>query len=51
MDQRKERDQVRGNQRITSRTQESTYEALEKYARDLTASATNPLDHSATDGA
>ena len=32
-------DQVRGNKRITSRSQEATYEALEKYARDLTASA------------
>jgi ATP-dependent Clp protease ATP-binding subunit ClpB len=32
-------DQVRGNKRITSRSQESTYECLEKYARDLTAAA------------
>eukprot|EP00322_Chrysochromulina_rotalis_P027196 CAMPEP_0115851310 /NCGR_PEP_ID=MMETSP0287-20121206/12416_1 /TAXON_ID=412157 /ORGANISM="Chrysochromulina rotalis, Strain UIO044" /LENGTH=613 /DNA_ID=CAMNT_0003305339 /DNA_START=12 /DNA_END=1850 /DNA_ORIENTATION=- len=32
-------DQVRGNKRITSRTQEGTYEALEKYAKDLTALA------------
>lgn len=29
-------DQVRNNQRITSRSSEETYEALEKYARDLT---------------
>jgi ATP-dependent Clp protease ATP-binding subunit ClpB len=31
--------QVRGNQRVTSPTPEGTYEALEKYARDLTAAA------------
>ncbi len=30
---------VRGAQRVTSQDPESTYEALEKYARDLTASA------------
>ena len=32
-------DQVRNNQRITTRTPENTYDALEKYARDLTATA------------
>jgi ATP-dependent Clp protease ATP-binding subunit ClpB len=31
--------QVRGNQRVTSATPESTYEALEKYGRDLVADA------------
>ena len=31
--------QVRGNQRVTSETPEGTYEALEKYAVDLTAAA------------
>ncbi|MFN2557873.1 MAG: ATP-dependent chaperone ClpB [Nitriliruptorales bacterium] len=31
--------QVRGTQRVTSPTPESTYEALEKYARDLTQMA------------
>jgi len=31
--------QVRGNQRVTSQTPESTYEALEKYAVDLTVQA------------
>ncbi|MEM7028461.1 MAG: ATP-dependent chaperone ClpB [Chloroflexota bacterium] len=31
--------QVRGNQRVTSQNPESTYEALEKYGRDLTALA------------
>jgi ATP-dependent Clp protease ATP-binding subunit ClpB len=31
--------QVRGSQRVTSQDPESTYEALEKYARDLTALA------------
>jgi ATP-dependent Clp protease ATP-binding subunit ClpB len=31
--------EVRGNQRVTSQTPEGTYEALEKYALDLTASA------------
>jgi ATP-dependent Clp protease ATP-binding subunit ClpB len=31
--------EVRGNQRVTSQTPEGTYEALEKYARDLTAMA------------
>src|SRR5690606_10280807 len=31
--------QVRGSQRVTSPTPEGTYEALEKYARDLTAAA------------
>src|SRR5918998_85847 len=31
--------QIRGNQRITSANPESTYEALEKYGRDLTAFA------------
>ncbi len=31
--------QVRGSQRVTSPTPESTYEALEKYARDLTQTA------------
>ncbi len=30
---------VRGNQRVTSATPEGTYEALEKYAQDLTAQA------------
>ncbi len=30
---------VRGSQRVTSKDPESTYEALEKYARDLTAEA------------
>ncbi len=30
---------VRGNQRVTSQNPESTYEALEKYGRDLTAVA------------
>ena len=30
--------EVRGGQRVTSPTPESTYEALEKYGRDLTAS-------------
>jgi ATP-dependent Clp protease ATP-binding subunit ClpB len=30
---------VRGNQRVTSQTPEGTYEALEKYATDLTAAA------------
>ena len=30
---------IRGNQRVTSQTPEGTYEALEKYARDLTAAA------------
>jgi hypothetical protein len=28
---------VRGNRRVTSRNAEATYEALDKYARDLTA--------------
>jgi ATP-dependent Clp protease ATP-binding subunit ClpB len=31
--------QVRGNQRVTSQDPEATYEALEKYARDLTSEA------------
>ncbi len=31
--------EVRGTQRVTSQDPESTYEALEKYARDLTAEA------------
>ena len=31
--------QIRGSQRVTSQDPESTYEALEKYARDLTALA------------
>ncbi len=31
--------EVRGSQRVTSQDPESTYEALEKYARDLTAQA------------
>ncbi|MPZ86520.1 MAG: ATP-dependent chaperone ClpB [Nitriliruptorales bacterium] len=31
--------EVRGNQRVTSQTPESTYEALERYAIDLTARA------------
>jgi ATP-dependent Clp protease ATP-binding subunit ClpB len=30
---------VRGNQRVTSQTPEGTYEALERYAQDLTAAA------------
>jgi ATP-dependent Clp protease ATP-binding subunit ClpB len=30
---------VRGSQRVTSRTPEGTYEALERYAQDLTAAA------------
>ncbi|HVM00230.1 MAG TPA: ATP-dependent chaperone ClpB [Egibacteraceae bacterium] len=33
--------EVRGNQRVTSQTPEGTYEALEKYARDLTQAARN----------
>ena len=37
-------DQVRNNKRITSRTQESTYEALDKYSRDLTREAEGKLD-------
>jgi ATP-dependent Clp protease ATP-binding subunit ClpB len=37
--------QVRGNQRVTSATPEQTYEALEKYGRDLVADArTGRLD-------
>ena len=32
-------DKVRGNRRVTSRNAEATYEALSKYARDLTAEA------------
>lgn len=32
-------DQVRGNKRVTSRTQDAAYESLDKYARDLTAIA------------
>jgi ATP-dependent Clp protease ATP-binding subunit ClpB len=37
--------EVRGSQRVTSETPESTYEALEKYGRDLTALArTGKLD-------
>ena len=32
-------DKVRGNRRVMSRNAEATYEALEKYARDLTADA------------
>ncbi|MBO1740952.1 ATP-dependent chaperone ClpB [Leifsonia sp. TF02-11] len=32
---------VRGNQRVTSATPEQTYEALEKYGRDLVADARN----------
>ena len=32
-------DAVRGNRRVTSRSAEATYEALERYARDLTADA------------
>jgi ATP-dependent Clp protease ATP-binding subunit ClpB len=37
--------EVRGSQRVTSQNPESTYEALEKYGRDLTkAAATNKLD-------
>ena len=36
---------VRGNQRVTSANPEDTYEALEKYGRDLTAMALqNKLD-------
>ncbi len=36
---------IRGGQRVTSQTPESTYEALEKYGRDLTkAAAQNKLD-------
>jgi ATP-dependent Clp protease ATP-binding subunit ClpB len=31
--------QVRGNQRVTSQTPESTYQSLEKYGRDLTKAA------------
>jgi ATP-dependent Clp protease ATP-binding subunit ClpB len=31
--------QVRGGQRVTSQTPESTYQSLEKYGRDLTANA------------
>ncbi|MEX2622090.1 MAG: ATP-dependent chaperone ClpB [Egibacteraceae bacterium] len=31
--------EVRGNQRVTSQTPEATYEALERYARDLTDAA------------
>ncbi len=31
--------EVRGNQRVTSQDPEATYEALEKYARDLTSEA------------
>ena len=30
---------MRGNRRVTSRNAEATYEALDKYARDLTAEA------------
>jgi len=33
--------EIRGNQRVTSATPEGTYEALEKYAVDLTAAARN----------
>jgi ATP-dependent Clp protease ATP-binding subunit ClpB len=37
--------EVRGSQRVTSQNPEGTYEALEKYGRDLTvAAATNKLD-------
>jgi ATP-dependent Clp protease ATP-binding subunit ClpB len=37
--------EVRGSQRVTSQTPETTYEALEKYGRDLTALArTGKLD-------
>ena len=37
--------EVRGNQRVTSANPEATYEALEKYGRDLTALAPqNKLD-------
>ena len=37
--------QIRGNQRVTSATPEATYEALEKYGRDLVAEArTGTLD-------
>ncbi len=37
--------EVRGSQRVTSQNPESTYEALEKYGRDLTvAASTNKLD-------
>src|SRR2546427_10169008 len=31
--------QIRGNQRVTTQNPEATYQALEKYGRDLTASA------------
>jgi ATP-dependent Clp protease ATP-binding subunit ClpB len=31
--------EVRGSQRVTSKNPEATYEALEKYGRDLTKSA------------
>ncbi len=33
--------EIRGNQRVTSATPEGTYEALEKYGRDLVAEARN----------
>jgi ATP-dependent Clp protease ATP-binding subunit ClpB len=37
--------EVRGNQRVTSANPEATYEALEKYGRDLTRlAAQNKLD-------
>jgi ATP-dependent Clp protease ATP-binding subunit ClpB len=37
--------EVRGSQRVTSQNPEGTYEALEKYGRDLTvAASTNKLD-------
>jgi ATP-dependent Clp protease ATP-binding subunit ClpB len=37
--------EVRGSQRVTNQNPEGTYEALEKYGRDLTvAAATNKLD-------
>jgi len=37
--------EVRGNQRVTSKNPEATYEALEKYGRDLTqAAAAGKLD-------
>ncbi len=37
--------EVRGNQRVTNQNPEATYEALEKYGRDLTkAAAQNKLD-------
>jgi ATP-dependent Clp protease ATP-binding subunit ClpB len=37
--------EVRGNQRVTSQNPEATYEALQKYGRDLTAAARqNKLD-------